>query len=217
MEKKRKVSPWIDISVPLVTGMAHWPGDPPTVVSRVSDLERGDPFTVSRLELSAHAGTHLDAPAHCIAGGATMDQTALDAAIGTARVLPVAGPVPLTAAALEPYRIRRGQRILLKTAGAAPGGTRGGVLTAEALSPEAAEYLAERQVALVGVDRLSVGGLAAHRALLGAGVVIVEGLDLSLVEPGAVRLICLPLRLARAEGAPARAIARSLARRRAAK
>lgn len=213
-------SPWIDISVPLKTGLAHWPGDPPTRIERVKDFERGDPCRVSKLELCAHAATHMDAPAHFLPGGVGIDQMPLETAIGPARVIAIEDPRAIEPEALAPHRIRRGERILFKTANSARCWEADGFVEDFVfISEAAADFLAERKVGLVGVDYLSVGGfhadgVATHRALLGAGIWIIEGLDLSRVEPGPVQLVCLPLRLAGTEGAPARAIVRPVNRRR---
>ena len=214
MANPSTASPWIDISVPLKTGMVHWPGDPPTVIGRVQDMARGDVCTVSHLDLCAHAGTHMDAPAHFIQGGLDIDAMPLDAAIGPARVIAIDDPAAITLRELASLRIRRGERLLFKTANSARRWSAEGFLEHFVhISLEAARYLAERKVGLVGVDYLSVGGFHAdgagtHRALLEAGVWLLEGLDLSRVPPGPVQLVCLPLRLAGAEGAPARAIVR---------
>ncbi|WP_243367282.1 cyclase family protein [Fundidesulfovibrio soli] len=214
-------SPWIDVSVPVRTGMPVWPGDPPTLTERLLDLERGDPCTLTRVEMCAHAGTHMDAPAHFVAGGANMDALPPDTGIGRARVIAILDPGAVTAGELAPHRIRRGERILLKTANSARVWDSAGFLEdCVRLTPCAAAYLAERGPRLLGVDGLSVGGQdesgeEVHRILLSAGVWILEGLDLSNVEPGSVELVCLPLRLAGAEGAPARALVRPIGRRRA--
>lgn len=211
---------WIDISVPLRTGLPHWPGDPPTRLHRVLDLARGDPCTVTGLALCAHAGTHIDAPAHFIPGGAGIDQMPLDTALGAARVIAIEDTRSITPEELRRHRIRSGERLLFKTANSAR------YWEAEEfvedfvdISQAAAEFLVARKVRLVGVDSLSVADFhadatAIHRTLLGAGIWILEGLDLSRVAPGPVQLICLPLRLAGSEGAPARALVRPVARRR---
>ncbi|WP_300156510.1 cyclase family protein [Solidesulfovibrio sp.] len=212
-------SPWIDVSVPLRTGMAHWPGDPAARIRRDLDLAKGDPCTVTSLELCAHAGTHMDAPAHYLADGCGMDAMPLDVAVGVARVIALEDGDSVTPEALREHRIRRGERLLFKTANSGRCWDRDDfVEDFVAISQAAADFLAARQVRLVGVDYLSVAGYradgaAVHRALLGAGIWIIEGLNLSRVPPGRVELVCLPLRLAGAEGAPARAIVRPLAGR----
>jgi arylformamidase len=213
-------SSWIDVSVKLKTGMVTWPGDPPARISRDQDLERGDPCTVSLLEMGAHTGTHMDAPAHFVRGGAGIDEAPLDAAVGAARVIPIRDRESIKPGELERHAIRRGERILFKTRNS------GRCWDADSfvedfvyISADAARYLAERRVRLVGIDYLSVGGFRAdgdetHQALLKAGIWLIEGLNLKRVAPGRVQLICLPLKIAGGDGAPARALVRPLGRRR---
>jgi arylformamidase len=207
-------SPWIDVSVRLKTGMVHWPGDPSVRISHALEMERGDPCTVSLLELGAHTGTHMDAPAHFVRGGIGIDQMPLDAAIGSARVIPIRDRQSIKTAELVRHSIRRGERVLFKTHNSDHcWDTDRFVEDFVYLSAAAAQYLVERQVRLVGVDYLSVGGFRAdgvetHQALLRAGIWIIEGLNLSGVQPGKVQLVCLPLKIAGADGAPCRAILR---------
>jgi len=207
-------SSWIDVSVPLRTAMVHWPGDPPVRITHSQDMERGDPCTVSLLEMGAHSGTHMDAPAHFIRGGRGIDHLPLDASIGSARVISIRGQESIKPNHLVRHRIRRGERILFKTHNSARcWDTDSFVEDFVHISAGAASYLSERQVRLVGVDYLSVGGfrtdgVETHQALLKAGIWILEGLNLRRVRPGRVQLICLPLKIAGADGAPARALVR---------
>ncbi len=209
-------SPWIDVSVNLKNGMVHWPGDPPARFSHALDLERGDPCTVSLLEMGAHTGTHMDAPAHFLRGGIGIDALPLDTAIGSARVIAIRDPESIKPEELRRHRLRRGERILFKTRNSDHcWDTDSFVEDFVYISATAAEYLAERQVRLVGVDYLSVGGFRAdgvetHQALLQAGIWIIEGLNLKGVRPGRVQLVCLPLKIAGADGAPCRAVIRPL-------
>ena len=209
-------SPWIDVSVNLKNGMVHWPGDPPARFSHALDMERGDPCTVTLLEMGAHTGTHMDAPAHFVRGGIGIDQMPLDTAIGSARVIPIRDRQSIKTAELARHSIRRGERILFKTRNSDHcWDTDSFVEDFVYISATAAEYLAERQVRLVGVDYLSVGGFRAdgvetHQALLQAGIWIIEGLNLKGVRPGRVQLVCLPLKIAGADGAPCRAVIRPL-------
>jgi arylformamidase len=205
---------WIDVSVPLRSGMVHWPDNPPVVIERVLDIGRGDVCNVSRLSMGVHTGTHMDAPIHFVPDGAGIERMPLAATMGPCRVVAIADPVAIRPAELEPLGIARGERILFKTRNSAR------VWSGEAfmedfvyIAQDAARYLAARGVGTVGVDYLSVGGYAkdgpeTHRALLEAGVWIIEGLDLSRVGPGAYELICLPLKIAGGDGAPARALLR---------
>ena len=207
-------STWIDVTVPLKTGMVHWPGDPAVAVSQPKSLERGDSATVSLLEMGVHSGTHMDAPAHFIRGGRTIDRLPLDAVIGPARVIEIRSAVSIEPAELARHRIRRGERILFRTRNSRRCWRDDNFVEDFVyISPGAAEFLAARGVRLVGVDYLSVGafkkdGRETHLALLGAGIWIIEGLNLSKVKPGPVDLICLPIRLQGAEGAPARVVLR---------
>jgi arylformamidase len=212
------LSPWIDVSVTLRTGMVNWPGDPPARISHALDMEQGDPCTVSLLELGAHTGTHMDAPRHFVRGGLGIDDMPLDAPIGSARVIPIRDRKSIRTDELVRHSIRRGERVLFKTRNSGQcWNTDHFVEDFVYLSASAAQYLVERQVRLVGVDYLSVGGFRAdgvetHQALLQAGIWIIEGLNLKRVRPGRVQLICLPLKIAGGDGAPARALVRPVDR-----
>ncbi|MCU0577989.1 MAG: cyclase family protein [Desulfobacterota bacterium] len=207
-------SPWIDISVTLKNGMVHWPGDPPAHFSPALDLERGDPCTVSQIDMGAHTGTHMDAPAHFIRGGPGIEALPLDTVIGSARVIAIRDPESIKPEELRRHRLRRGERILFKTGNSERCWHRDTFVEGFVyISAAAARYLVERQVRLVGIDYLSVGGfrvdgMETHQALLGAGIWIIEGLNLSGVQPGRVQLVCLPLKIAGADGAPCRAVVR---------
>ena len=207
---------WIDVSLPLRNGLVPWPGDTPFTIERVRDLERGDDATVSRVNMGAHCGTHMDAPAHFIRGGASLDALPPEAVIGRGRVIEIADEHAVTPAELESHRIRRGERILFKTRNSDRCyKTDGFVEDFVYISAAAARLLASRGILCVGIDYLSVGGFfhdgrETHEQLLGAGVWVIEGLNLSGIKPGPVEMICLPLRLAGAEGAPARVLLRSL-------
>jgi arylformamidase len=206
---------WIDVSVPISAGMVHWPDDPEVRVSRSAELAQGDPCNITHLDLSAHTGTHMDAPVHFVEGGEGIDSMPLDATVGPARVIEISDPVSVKAGELEAHAPRRGERLLLKTLNST---------TAWKLAPEfkrdfvyvaadAARYLAEAGVRAVGVDYLSVGGfehdaVETHIALLEAGVWVIEGLDFADVDPGKYDLLCLPLKIVGADGAPARALLR---------
>jgi arylformamidase len=211
-------SPWIDVSVTLRSGMVSWLGDPPVRFSHAKEIERGDVCTVSLLELGAHTGTHMDAPAHFVRGGIGIDAMPLNAAIGLARVIPIQDRESIKPDELEQHAIRRGERLLFKTYNSDHcWETNSFVEDFVYISRAAAQYLAERRVRLVGVDYLSVGGFRAdgvetHQALLKAGIWIIEGLNLKQVRPGRVQLVCLPLKIFEGDGAPARALVRPVDR-----
>jgi len=211
-ERRNKPGAWIDISVPLRSGMVVWPGDPGVKIERVSAIGNGDPMNMSSVSMCLHTATHVDAPLHFLDGGPDMAQMPVSALIGPTRVIRVKDPKAIRARELHPLRIRRGERLLFKTRGA-----RRRWRAAEFcsdyvyLAPDAAAMLAMRGVRAVGIDYLSIGapteeGCEVHRTLLRAGIWIIEGLDLGGVEPGLYHLVCLPLLVPGADGAPARAV-----------
>jgi arylformamidase len=185
---------WIDVSVPLRDGLVPWPGDPPFRLERVSDLARGDICTFSTLSMSAHAGTHIDAPLHFLRRGRTVDMLPLDATVGPARVVPIRNPGIIDPDELRSHRIRTGERLLFKTRNSARG--RAGKFFEDyvAISPEAARLLASRRLRAIGIDGPSIGpfndGAETHRILLGAGIWIIEGLNLTRAPTGPCDLIC---------------------------
>jgi arylformamidase len=178
------------------------------------DIEHGDVANVSTLSLGSHTGTHMDSPLHFVRGGEGIDRMPLDATMGRARVIEIQDPTSINPEELVPHGIGRGERILFKTRNSALiWWTQDFIEDFVYISREAARYLAEREVRTVGVDYLSVGGfhkdgVERHQALLGAGIWVIEGLDLSGVEPGEHELICLPLKVEEGDGAPARALLR---------
>jgi arylformamidase len=156
----------------------------------------------------------MDAPAHFVRGGKHIEDLPIDAVVGRARVVAIRSKRRIEPAELEQHGIRRGERVLFKTANSRRCWTTDEfVQDFVHISAAAAEWLAARQVKTVGVDYLSVGGYKVdgretHLALLGAGIWVIEGLNLSAVRPGPVDMVCLPLKLMGAEGAPARVIVR---------
>jgi arylformamidase len=204
---------WIDVSVPIRDGMVRWPDNPPIRLSRTKDLARGDHVTVSELSLGVHSGTHVDAPVHFIQTGKGIDEVPVDSLIGRARVLGIRDPRAIGADELRAAEPRPGERLLFRTRNSERGWIEKPFLEDYVyLSLEGARYLTSRGVRTVGIDYLSIAGMAegaaTHRALLEADVTIVEGLDLSAASPGVYELLCLPLRIAGADGAPARVLLR---------
>ena len=205
---------WIDVSVPVRSGMVHWPGDPAVKLERAMSIADGADANVTRVDMSAHTGTHMDAPLHYFEEDPGIEALPLDVALGRARVLRIEGKEPIDRGQLEGFDVQGGERILFRTANSdRRWWDREFDPSFVHVSLEAAELLGEAGAALVGVDYLSVGGyesdgVETHRALLGAGVWVVEGLDLSAVEPGDYDLICLPVKLVGSDGAPARVLLR---------
>lgn len=204
-----------DITLTITPNLPVWPGDPPIYLERVAKIEAGDNANVSQLGMSAHAGTHLDAPYHFLADSpVTVEQLDLKVLTGPAVVLELGNEVNrVTADVLKNARIPpRTRRLLLKTRNSQLWHhlDAGFQTDFTALDPDAAAYLVRRGVRLIGIDYLSVApyheSRPTHETLLRAGVIIVEGLDLRLVSPGRYQLFCLPLKLGGADGAPVRAI-----------
>jgi arylformamidase len=194
----------IDISVPVEPGMVTYPGDPTVTLERVKSLADGDVVNLSRLDLGVHSGTHVDAPVHFIDGTPATEALPLDVLIGPARVLDLTAVERLDVAAFDGVELA--ERTLLKTSNSELWGRGTFAEDALALDGGAARFLVEAGVRLVGIDYLSIGDEDAHRVLLGAGVVPVEGLDLRRVDPGEYELICAPLKLVGSDGAPARVL-----------
>jgi arylformamidase len=195
---------WIDISAPLATGMPHWPGDPEPVI------------TSTLLNMSPHTGTHVDAPRHYIPGATSIGAMPLSATVGEARVIEICDVNTIKTGELRFHQIQQAERILFKTRNSEecwpnPVFNKNYV----SITPNTARYLVECGVRTVGIDYLSIGpfgkiGDETHQILLGAGIWIIEGLNLSMVEAGRYDLICLPLALAGCDGAPARAVVRKI-------
>ncbi len=208
-------NPWIDVTRPIHAGMPCWPGDPEPVVERFANIGPDSFCNTSKLSMSVHTGTHMDAPLHFIDGAEPMDAMPLDAVIGEARVVQINDPVAVRPAEL-PADLAAGERILFKTRNSTELWTKSGFQQDFVyISHDAAKVLAETRVRTVGVDYLSIGGFHAdmqetHLAILGAGIWVIEGLDLSQAAPGSYEMVCLPLRLQGAEGAPTRVVLRRI-------
>ncbi|MDA2919136.1 cyclase family protein [Desulfobacterota bacterium AH_259_B03_O07] len=219
MRRRQSVIPsegWIDVSVRLRSGMVHWPGDPDVKIERILKMERGDHCNVSTISMSSHTGTHVDAPYHFIENGDGIHDMAFTSMIGQARVIEIENQHCIKPEELKPNKIRKGERVLFKTINSKRcWNTETFVEDFVYLSTESIEYLVEKRVKTIGVDYLSVGGYIknideVHKSLLGAGIWIIEGLNLSRVSQGNYDLICLPLNIINGDGAPARAILRPI-------
>ncbi|WP_416201114.1 MAG: Kynurenine formamidase [Thermocaproicibacter melissae] len=185
----------IDISRDLFS-TPPYPGDPAPKRDRIRRMDMGDSYNLSGFYACCHSATHLDAPLHFFDDGDSVDRISLSRCIGPCTVIAAEGI--LTGADIDRLPPETEKRILLKGNGKA------------FLSQSAAFALAQAGFLLIGTDAPSID-LAEedgepHRELLGAGIPILEGLDLSAVEPGTYRLCALPLLLRGAEAAPARAI-----------
>lgn len=201
---------FIDVSVPLSAAVPTYPGNPQFELTPVKRLAAGDSANVSRLFLGTHTGTHIDAPRHFFDAGVGVDALPLELLIGPAQVVEVGGR------AIEPEGLRHVDlsgtvRLLLKTRNSALWQSPEFSREYAFLTERAARHLVAQGVKVVGIDYLSVEefrkpGAPAHHVLLGNGVIIIEGLNLSQVEPGVYEMICLPLRIVGGDGAPARVV-----------
>jgi arylformamidase len=198
----------IDVTVPIRDGMPVYEGNPGVHLERARSIAAGDAVNISRLELGVHTGTHVDAPVHFIEGGGGAESIDPETLIGPAYVVDATSlHSDIAAEALETLDLPDGsERLLFKTPNSRlwdlDAFTRDFIRFVES----GAVALVDRGVRLVGIDYLSIGDEAAHRVLLGNGVVPLEGLDLREVEPGPYTLYCLPLRLVGSDGAPARVV-----------
>jgi arylformamidase len=203
-----------DVSLTISPNLPTWPGDPGLELEKFASFDKGDHNNITRISSSVHLGTHVDAPYHFLKDGTTVEQLPLDVLTGPCYVVQLPdGIEAITAEVLERTEITSEMKRVLF-------GTRNSHLWARgesnfqtdfvAITEDGAEWLVERGVQLVGVDYLSVApygdSVPTHTILLEAGVVLVEGLNLSNVMRGFYDLYCLPLKIAGCDGAPARAI-----------
>jgi arylformamidase len=203
-----------DISRTLHPEIAIWPGDTPYSLTTILSLSNGDSVNLTTLTMSAHTGTHVDAPAHFAAGGRTLEVVELDPYWGPAQVVTVSKrDGPLTAADFEGYDLGFAPRLLVHSA-ASEADPR--LFPAEFVypSPELADYLGQLGIILYGTDGPTMDAadsktLPGHHALHRNGIVILEGLDLSGVPDGLYELVALPLKIANGDGSPVRAALRT--------
>lgn len=204
-----------DITVPIQPGIPIWPGDESPEISRYTSLNQGDMTNTSRIHCSLHTATHVDAPLHLFEEGKTIDQLPLNRLMGKVEVIELMEVDRLSASILEPMFPSQTRRILFKT--------RNSLLWENpshsfwkqfvSLTEDGAKFLVERGIQLVGIDYLSIDqfeneDLPAHKILLSNEVIIIEGLNLLEVPAGSYELICLPLKIVGADGAPARVVLR---------
>jgi len=208
---------WIDVTATLDPATTPvYQGDAPMKFDFLKDMRKGDKLTLSVYSMGAHSGTHIDAPMHFVAGGAPIDQLALNPLIGAARVIEIPDSVQaIDAAELNRHDWKGAQRVLFRTRSTLRGWMDSSTFHRDFayIAPDAAQLLADAGVVLVGVDYISAEQFGApaprtHQILLGHGIPIVEGLDLRPVVSGDYDLIVLPLKVRGHEGAPARAILR---------
>lgn len=207
-EQSRK---WLDVSVPIYAGMVHFPDNPSIEIDTLSHVGKGDLCTISRLTMGSHTGTHVDAPIHFLPGGAGAGEIPLENLTGPSRVIEIKDPDAVTAKELRVHNLGARERLLFKTSNSERcWKTSQFVPNFVSIAEDAASYLASLNTLMVGIDYLSAGSPETHRTLLGANIVIVEGLNLTGISEGRYEFLCLPLKILGGDGAPARALLRGL-------
>ncbi len=201
----------IDISIPNRVGMHSYPGDPTLQVDQARALRNGDACNLSLLTMGSHTGTHVDAPYHFLGDGPRLGDVPLDRMVGEALVADLRGRAAVDASALGGVALRPGDILLCLTDNSARWQAPAFQRDFTYITEDAAEVLVAEGVRAVGMDYLSIerfGSTAfpVHHRLLGAGVFVIEGLDLSSASPGRYTLVCLPLKFPELDGAPARAV-----------
>ncbi|AZT91090.1 cyclase family protein [Caldicellulosiruptor changbaiensis] len=201
----------IDVSLDISNETISFPGDPKVEVKRVFDITKGDIATVSKLSLSSHTATHIDAPAHFIKGGLTVDKIPLEHLMGKVKIFEVPEEDKITRSFLEKKHIEREKAIFFKTKNSQYLNSSKFYEKYTSLSLDAAEYLIEKGVKVVGIDYLSIEEFGSedysvHKSLLSSGIIIIEGLSLLNVSEGEYEFIALPLRVKGCDGAPARVV-----------
>jgi arylformamidase len=210
------VTDLFDITLTARADMPHWPGSSGLKITATERIGEGDDYNVSTLHSDLHVGTHVDAPWHCVENGDTVDRLPLEVLVGPTYVAHLRERAVITSTDLDNLQLPPTiSRLLLRTDNSEL--WRSGVSEFRkdfvGLDRAAAEWVVRRGIQLLGTDYFSVepydSGPLVHRVLLGANVVLLEGLNLADVEPGVYELICLPIKLEGADGAPARAVLRT--------
>jgi arylformamidase len=203
----------IDVSVPLDALLPTYPHNTPFSLEPIKRIARGDSSNVSTLHMSAHTGTHVDAPRHFFDQGAGTESLPLELLIGRARVIEINSRAGIAAEDLAAIDLSDDIRVLIKTHNSRLWGSPEFRQDYVGVTDSGAKHLVEHGIKVVGVDYLSVEkfhnpGAPAHHVLLGAGTIVIEGLNLREVDPGVYEMFCLPLRVVGSDGAPARVVLR---------
>lgn len=203
-----------DISLTIQPGMVVWPGDPKVELYRKEKIEDGANANVSYMGISVHTGTHVDAPYHFLNDGSAVDVMPLEVLVGPVLVVELPDSVKQIDAEIinslsfnEPI-----ERILFKTRNSKFWSQDAGEFHPDfvAISADGAQALIDHGIKLTGIDYLSIApyknSRPTHEIILKAGMVVIEGVDLSKVQPGNYTLVCMPLKLKDTDGSPARVI-----------
>lgn len=201
----------IDITYGIEDGMVVYPNNAEVVIEPFAKISDGASSNLSRVTFGTHTGTHVDAPLHVFEGKEKLEDFSLDKFIGQCRIIDASHRKAGELVEIEDLgEIKTGERILVKTSN-----SERGMSTFYddfvALSGDSADYLAEKNIALFGIDYLSIKQRGsddnrAHTSLLAKNIPILEGLNLKDVEAGEYELICLPMKLMNVEGGPVRAV-----------
>jgi len=203
-----------DITLTISPGLPVWQGDPVIQFIQLSDMNKGDSCNVTHISMGVHVGTHVDAPHHFLNDNRTVEELDLNILIGRAYLIEITDPLDqISDKLLEEASIPPGvERLLIKTRNSElwSRGTKEFIKDFVAINNDGANWLVKKGIKLIGVDYLSVApfgdGVPTHRTLLTAGVIALEGLNLSQVSPGYYDIYCLPLKIGDSDGAPARVI-----------
>jgi len=203
----------IDVTVPIDASLPNYPGNTPFTLEAIKRLARGDSSNVSTLHMSAHTGTHVDAPRHFFDNAPGVEALPLEMMLGRTRVIEISSRSGIGAEQLADLDLSDDVRILFKTSNSRLWGSPDFHTDYTGVTASGAEHLIAHGIRVVGVDYLSVEefkkpGAPAHHVLLGGGAIIIEGLNLRDVDPGIYDMLCLPLRVVGADGAPARVVLR---------
>ncbi len=218
-----------DVTLPITNDMPVWPGDPSVSLMMNTSIAKGDNCNITGIQMSAHSGTHIDAPYHFLEDGATTDAIPIETFVGPCVVIEVDSVVCIEEKDLRKYDLTGHSRFLFKTRNSelwAPSESSSSNSQLHNFTPsfnknyvslgiDAAQYLVEMKAVLVGIDYLSIEsypapGSPVHKLLLKNNITILEGLNLSGVKAGMHELLCLPLKLIGCEGAPTRVILREM-------
>ncbi len=202
-----------DITLTISNSLPVYPGDPGIQITRVHEIGKNSSSNLSKLDMGAHTGTHVDAPIHFIRGAPGAETLDLQTLVGPALVIDATEDDQISAENLKKLTIPDAtSRILFKTRNSEKWEKKSKEFFPDfvAITGDGAEWLVKKKIKLVGIDYLSIGpfhkGEATHKALLGSGIIPIEGLNLSGIAPGPYFLICLPLKIKGSDGAPARVI-----------
>lgn len=203
-----------DITIPLSSQTPVWAGEESVSITEIERIANGDEYNVSGFSMGAHAGTHIDAPYHVDGHGKTVDQIPVEQFIGKAQIIQIADEIEsITSQVLQSCQIEEDIHALIFKTGNSKFWKQKPVQFRDdftALDSSAAEWIAEREIKVVGIDWFSISTMddlfEPHKILLESGIVIIENLDLSEIQAGIYMLFCLPLKLVGTDGAPARAI-----------